>query len=43
MRPRRFVVMPTASVRSKVAAPTTHVFHVTPTPYLSVKELEPAY
>jgi hypothetical protein len=32
-----------ASVRSKVAAPTTHVIHVTPTPYLSVKELEPAY
>jgi hypothetical protein len=30
----------TASVRSKVA---THVIHVTPTPYLSVKEMEPVY
>ena len=33
----------TASVRSKVAAPTTRVIHATPTPYLSVKELEPVY
>jgi hypothetical protein len=33
----------TASVRSKTPAPTTRVIHVTPTPYLSVKELEPAY
>ena len=33
----------TASVRSKVAAPTTRVIHTTPTPYLSVKELEPVY
>ena len=33
----------TASVRSKVAAPTTRVIHSTPTPYLSVKELEPVY
>ena len=33
----------TASVRSKVAAPTTRVIHTTPTPYLPVKELEPVY
>ena len=34
----------TASVRrSKVATPTTRVIHVTPTPYLSVKEMEPVY
>jgi hypothetical protein len=32
----------TASI-GKVATPTTRVIHVTPTPYLSVKELEPAY
>ena len=33
----------TASVRSKAPAPTTRVIHATPTPYLSVKELEPVY
>ena len=33
----------TASVRTKAAAPTTRVIHSTPTPYLSVKELEPVY
>ena len=33
----------TASVRSKVAVPTTRVIHATPTPYLSIKELEPVY
>jgi|SRR6516165_6030982 len=33
----------TASVRSKAATPTTRVIHSTPTPYLSVKELEPVY
>jgi hypothetical protein len=34
----------TASVhRSKVPAPTTRVVHATPTPYLSLKELEPVY
>jgi hypothetical protein len=32
----------TASV-GKVPAPTTRVIHSTPTPYLSVKELEPVY
>ena len=32
-----------ASVRSKVTAPTTRVIHSTPTPYLSIKELEPVY
>jgi hypothetical protein len=32
----------TASV-GKAAAPTTRVIHATPTPYLSVKELEPVY
>jgi hypothetical protein len=37
------VVETTASVRSKVAEPTTRVIHATPTPYLSVKELEPVY
>jgi hypothetical protein len=33
----------TASVRTKAAAPTTRVIHSTPTPYLSIKELEPVY
>jgi len=33
----------TASVRTKATAPTTRVIHSTPTPYLSVKELEPVY
>jgi hypothetical protein len=33
----------TASVRSKAATPTTRVIHSTPTPYLSVKEMEPVY
>jgi hypothetical protein len=34
----------TASVhRSKVPAPTTRIIHATPTPYLSLKELEPVY
>ena len=32
-----------ASVRTTVATPTTRVIHSTPTPYLSVKELEPVY
>jgi hypothetical protein len=32
-----------ASVRTKVATPTTRVIHSTPTPYLSVKEMEPVY
>ena len=33
----------TASVRSKVTEPTTRVIHTTPTPYLSIKEMEPVY
>ena len=37
------VVETTASVRSKVTEPTTRVIHATPTPYLSVREMEPVY
>jgi hypothetical protein len=33
----------TASVRSKVTEPTTRVIHSTPSPYLSIKEMEPVY
>ena len=33
----------TASVRSKVPAPTSRVIHSTPSPYLSIKEMEPVY
>ena len=33
----------TASVRTKATAPTTRVIHSTPTPYLSVREMEPVY
>jgi hypothetical protein len=29
--------------RSRVAAPPNHVIHVAPTPYSSIKELEPVY
>jgi hypothetical protein len=32
----------TASV-GKVATPTTRVIHSTPSPYLSIKEMEPVY
>jgi hypothetical protein len=33
----------TASVRSKAPATTTRVIHSTPSPYLSIKEMEPVY